>query len=350
LCEEACVREAAEGKPVVIGQLQRYATDAVIATGRSPYKRGAPTGKRVAIVGAGPAGLACAHALAVAGVESTIFEARGKPGGLNEYGIAAYKAVDDFAAKEAEFILSVGGIEVQYGVALGSAVKLEDLRRDYDAVFLAAGLGATNKLGLANEDLENVVDAVDYIGLLRQTKDLTTLPVPRRVVVIGGGMTAVDAAVQTKRLGAESVTMVYRRGADAMKASAFERELAQTSGVAIRTWARPVAIEGHAGALTGIVFEDTHEHESGRAAPGSVFRIECDMMFTAIGQRGAPEALGGAQIDLKDGRIVIDDERRTSLQGVWAGGDCVFGGQDLTVSAVEDGKQAARSIIATLGV
>ncbi len=349
LCEEACVREAAEGKPVSIGLLQRYATDAIIASGKSPYKAGARTGKRAAIVGAGPAGLACAHALSIGGVETTLFEARDKPGGLNEYGIAAYKTIDDFAAKEAAFILSIGGIEVEYNVALGRNAKLDDLRRDYDAVFLAMGLGSTNRLGLPNEtELENVVDAVDYIARLRQTKDLTTLPVGRRIVVIGGGMTAIDIAVQTKRLGAQSVTIVYRRGADKMKASRFERELAQTSGVVIRTWARPVSLEGHAGALSGVVFEDTHEHEGVLASPGSVFRIEADMLFTAIGQRGAPEALGGAPIELKDGRIVVDGERRTSLEGVWAGGDCVFGGLDLTVSAVEDGKQAARSIIAAL--
>ena len=351
LCEEACVREAAEGKPVVIGLLQRYATDAVIDSGKSPYARGSPTGKRVAIVGAGPAGLACAHALALAGVDSTIFEARQKPGGLNEYGIAAYKTVDDFAQREAAFILSIGGIKVRYGAGLGRDIKLDELRLDYDAVFLGLGLGSTNKLGLPREDeLENVIDAVDYIARLRQAKDLTTLPVGRRVIVIGGGMTAIDIAVQSKKLGAQSVTMVYRRGPEQMKASRFERELAQTNGVVLRFWARPVSLEGHAGALSGVVFEDTHEHEGVLAAPGSVFRVEADMLFTAIGQRGTPEALDCAQIDLQGDRIVIDAERRTTLQGVWAGGDCVFGGKDLTVSAVEDGKQAARSIIAALGV
>ncbi len=350
LCEEACVREAAEGKPVQIGLLQRYATDAVIETGRSPYTRAAPTGKRVAIVGAGPAGLACAHALAVAGVDVTIFEARGKPGGLNEYGIAAYKTVDDFAAKEAAFVLSVGGIETQYGVALGEHVKLDELRRDYDAVFLAMGLGATNKLGLPGEsELENVADAVDYIAALRQAEDKTALPIGRRVVVIGGGMTAIDIAVQSKKLGAQNVTIVYRRSEDHMKASRFERELAQTNGVVIRTWARPVAIEGHAGALSGVLFEDTHEHGGALASPGSVFRIEADMLFTAIGQRGTPDVLEGAGVELEGGRIVVDGERRTSVPGVWAGGDCVLGGEDLTVSAVEDGKQAARSIVAALG-
>ena len=347
LCEEACVREAAESKPVVIGKLQRYATDPTIANGKSPYARGAPTGRRVAIVGAGPAGLACAHALAVAGVDSTIFEPREKAGGLNEYGIAAYKTADDFAAREVDFILSIGGIEIRRGQALGRDVKLDDLRRDYDAVFLGAGLGATNKLGLPKEnELQNVVDAVDYIARLRQAKDLSTLPVGRRIVVIGGGMTAVDAAVQSKKLGAESVTMVYRRGPEQMKASAYERELAQTNGVVIRYWARPVALEARGDALSGVVFESGAGDENAFAR--SVFRLDADMLFLAIGQRGAPEALGGAPIEVKDGRIVVDSERRTTLEGVWAGGDCVYGGQDLTVSAVEDGKHAARSIAAAL--
>jgi len=346
LCEEACVREVAEGKPVVIGQLQRHATEPAIERGQSPYARGKPAGKRVAIVGAGPAGLACAHELAIAGVESVIFEAREKAGGLNEYGIAAYKTVDDFAAREVEFILSIGGIEIRRGQALGRDVRLEDLRRDYDAVFLGAGLGSTNKLGLPKEtELENVIDAVDYIAALRQAKDLTALPVGRRVLVIGGGMTAIDIAVQSKKLGAETVTMAYRRGPEQMKASPYERELAQTSGVVIRYWARPMALEGHAGAFSGVVFENASEDGD---ASRSVFRIEADVLFTAIGQRGAPEALDGAEIKTKDGRIVVDDQRRASLKGVWAGGDCVFGGQDLTVSAVEDGKQAARSIAAAL--
>jgi dihydropyrimidine dehydrogenase (NAD+) subunit PreT len=350
LCEEACVRETAEAKPVTIGQLQRYAVDPVIGAGKSPYSRGAPTGKRVAVVGAGPAGLACAHALAISGIDTTIYDPREKAGGLNEYGIAAYKMVDDFAAREAAFILSIGGIQVKRGLALGRDVKLEDLRRDYDAVFLGAGLGSTNKLGLPREtELENVIDAVDYIARLRQAKDLSALPVGRRVLVIGGGMTAIDIAVQSKKLGAETVTMVYRRGPEQMKASAYERELAQTTGVVVRYWARPVSLEGHAGALSGVVFENTRERGDALGSPGSVFRIEADVLFTAIGQRGTPEALDGAAIEIKDGRIVVDAERRTSVERVWAGGDCVFGGQDLTVSAVEDGKQAARSIAAALG-
>jgi len=349
LCEEACVREHAEGKPVRIGLLQRHAVDAQMAKGSQPFTRAAPTGKKVAVVGAGPAGLACAHALSVAGHDVVVFEAKVKSGGLNEYGIAAYKAPDDFAQREVEFILSIGGIEIQYGKALGRDVTLDALRQDYDAVFIGAGLPGVNKLGLAGEgELANVVDAVEYIADLRQARDLSTLLVGRRVVVIGGGMTAVDAAVQSKRLGAEMVTIAYRRGIDDMKASGFERELAQTNGVTIRPWARPLSLEGHAGAVSGVLFEHTKLEGGKLVGAGDAFRIEADVVFTAIGQVGASDVFGGEPPELKDGRIVVDSERRTSLKGVWAGGDCVAGGQDLTVSAVEDGKQAARSIIAAL--
>jgi dihydropyrimidine dehydrogenase (NAD+) subunit PreT len=349
LCEEACVREHAEGKPVRIGLLQRHAVDAQMATGKQPFTRAAPTGRRVAIVGAGPAGLACAHALAVAGHEATIFEAREKPAGLNEYGIAAYKTPEDFAAEEAAFILSIGGIEVKHGVALGRNFTLAELRRDFDAVFLGIGLGGVNKLGLTGDDaLVNVVDAVDWIAELRQAPDLSKLPVGRRVVVIGGGMTAVDAAVQSKRLGAEIVTMVYRRGIDDMKASAYERELAQTNGVAIRPWAKPIRLEAHDGAVSAVVFERTRLEDGGLAGTGEAFRIDADVVFAAIGQKGKPEVFGAETPELRDGKLVVDQQRRTSLKGVWAGGDCVAGGLDLTVSAVEDGKQAARSIDAAL--
>jgi glutamate synthase (NADPH/NADH) small chain len=350
LCEEACVREAAEGKPVRIGLLQRNAVDAQMAIGVTPFTRAAPTGKRVAIVGAGPAGLACAHALAVAGHHATIFDRRDKSGGLNEYGIAAYKTPDDFAAREVAFILSIGGIAVEHGVALGHDVTLDALKRDYDAVFLGVGLGATNNLDLPGEgELANVIDAVDYIADLRQSPDLGGLPVGRRVVVIGGGMTAVDVAVQSKRLGAESVTIVYRRSLDQMKASGYERELAQTNGVLIRSWARPIAIEAQGETATAVVFERTREDNGKLVGAGGSFRLEADVVFAAIGQKVEPATLEGvgAKRD-RDGRIIVDAERRTSLPGVWAGGDGVSGGLALTVSAVEDGKRAARSIDAAL--
>lgn len=343
LCEEACVREAAEGKPVKIGLLQRYATDVLMASGRQPFPRPASTGRRVAVVGGGPAGLSCAHGLARLGHDVTVFEARPKLGGLNEYGIAAYKATEDFAQAEIAFILGIGGIDARTGAVLGQTIDLASLRKEYDAVFLGIGLAGVNKLGLAGDAmLEGVVDAVDYIARLRQASDLSTLPVGRRIVVIGGGMTAIDVAVQSRRLGAEDVTIVYRRGEEAMKASAYERQLAQTNGVLIRTQAMPVALLGDAGKVTGVTFE----RSDGRiAGTGETYTIPADMVFTAIGQVLVPNALGGADVlALSGGRIVVDAFRRTSLAGVFAGGDCVAGGQDLTVAAVEDGKQAALAI------
>ena len=349
LCEEACVREAAEGKPVKIGQLQRYAVDAQMAIAEHPYARAAATGKTIAVVGAGPAGLACAHALSRAGHNVVIYEARPKIAGLNEYGIAAYKTPDDFAAREAAFILGIGGIETKTGAALGRNISLETLTKDYDAVFLGLGLPGVNKLGLPGEEtLENVEDAIAFIAELRQAKDLARLPIGRRVVVIGGGMTAVDAAVQSKRLGAELVTIAYRRGIEDMKASPYERQLAQTNGVTIRPWARPIGLESHDGAVSGVVFERTKLEGGKLVADGAPFQLEADVVFTAIGQTGAGDIFGATPPRMQAGKIAVDEERRTSLAKVWAGGDCIVGGLDLTVAAVEDGKRAARSIIAAL--
>jgi dihydropyrimidine dehydrogenase (NAD+) subunit PreT len=194
-----------------------------------------------------------------------------------------------------------------------------------------------------------VIEAVGYIADLRQAADLTKLPIGRRVVVIGGGMTAVDVAVQAKLLGAELVTIVYRRGQEQMKASGYEQDLAQTHGVLIRTWSRPTALEGADGKVSGIVFERTLDKDGKLAGSGETFRLEADIVFSAIGQLLTPASFGGeGALQGKDGRILVDDERRTSAPGVWAGGDCIYGGQDLTVGAVEDGKQAARSIDAAL--
>jgi dihydropyrimidine dehydrogenase (NAD+) subunit PreT len=346
LCEEVCVREMAEGKPVKIGLLQRHATDALLADGRQIFVRAPVTGKRIAVAGGGPAGLACAHKLAELGHSVTVFEARERLAGLNEYGIAAYKVVDSFAQREVDFILSIGGITVKVGTVLGRDVHLADLRRDYDAVFLGLGLAGVNKLGLAGEDLlEGVVDAVDYIARLRQAPDLAAVPVGRRVVVIGGGMTAIDVAVQAKRLGAEEVAIVYRRGPADMKASAYEQELAQNSGVTIRYWARPVTLEGTRNKLSGVTFERTQIVEGQLLDAGEAFHMRADMVFTAIGQTLLAGAGGGVDVlEMSGGRLCVDAERRTSLRGVWAGGDCIAGGMDLTVSAVEDGKQGALSI------
>lgn len=341
LCEEACVRTEAEGKPVRIGQLQRHATDVLIESGEQKFSRAAATGKKIAIVGGGPAGLACAHRLAIYGHDVTIHEAKEKAGGLNEYGLAAYKTPGDFAQREIEYILGIGGIKVRSGVALGENLNLGDLTKDHDAVFLGLGMGGVNALGLEGEDLDGVVDAIDYIADLRQSPDKAKLPVGRRIVVIGGGMTAVDIAVQTKRLGAEEVSMVYRRGREQLKASGYEQELAQTSGVQIRLWAAPVRILGEGGKVTGVEFEYRNGDGGGT---GETFILAADQVFKAIGQKFLPACIADSGVTLSGGRIAVDDERRTSVGNIWAGGDCVDGGEDLTVSSVEDGKLAAESI------
>ena len=347
LCEEACVREAAEGKPVRIGMLQRYATDTLMRANTHPFQRAPATGKHVAVVGAGPAGLACAHRLAMLGHEVTIYEARKKPGGLNEYGIAAYKAVNGFAQAEVNFILGIGGIRIVEGKALGKAITLEGLRAQHDAVFLGMGLQGVNALGIRNDEAKGVEDAVDYIASLRQASDLSRLRIGRRVAVIGGGMTAIDIAVQAKLLGAEEVTILYRRGAAQMKASRYEQELAQTKGVVIRHWVMPKKVLVSDGRATGLECEYTTEIKGRLQGTGETFRIGADQIFRAIGQSFIAKPLKDA-LALEGGRIRIDHERRTSLPDVWAGGDCAAGGEDLTVAAVEDGKRAAQSIHAFL--
>jgi len=346
LCEEACVRNHDQGKPVTIGSLQRFATDALMATGRQPYRRGAPTGRRVAVVGAGPAGLSCAHKLSTLGHDVVVFDARPKPGGLNEYGIAAYKTVDGFAQAEVDFILSVGGIELRPGMALGRDVTLAGLRRDFDAVFLGLGLGAANVLGVDEKGLTGVEDAIEFIAALRQAQDLTQLAIGRRVVVVGGGMTAVDAAVQAIKLGAGEVTILYRRGPEHMNASGYEQELALVNGVVIRHWARPLECLGEAGMLRAVRVMRTALVDGRLVDTGETFELPADQLFKAIGQVFVRTGLegGGELLELEHGRILVDAERRTSLPGVWAGGDCVAGGRDLTVVAVEDGKQAALSM------
>ncbi len=340
LCEEACVREMAEGKPVDIGRLQRFATDVLMQADGHPFMRAAATGRRIAAVGAGPASLACAHRLAMHGHEVVIYDSRDKPGGLNEYGIASYKTVDGFAQAEIAWLLGIGGIELRHSLALGRDLWLDDLRRTHDAVFLGIGLAGVNSLGADREDIENVVDAVGFIADLRQAKDLTTVKIGRNVVVIGGGMTAIDAAVQSKLLGAENVTIVYRRGRDRLSASEYEQDLATSKGVRLVTNARPVAVVG-TDTVKEIEFEYTREGADGLAGTGETFRLAADQVFRAIGQRlsGVPDAL-----ELEGGKIRSDAEGATSLKGVWAGGDCATGGDDLTVTAVAQGRDAAEAI------
>lgn len=343
LCEQACVRNTAEERPVAIGRLQRHAVDARLAAveGGAPYpfKRAPDTGRRVGVVGAGPAGLACAHALARAGHQVVVMDARPKAGGLNEYGLAPYKMADDFAAREVAFILGIGNITLEHCRALGRDFKLADLTSAYDAVFLGIGLGDTNRLGIAGEDLPHVEDAIQFIRRVREGGPDNPPPVGSRVVVIGGGNTAVDAAIQAKRLGADEVTLIYRRGPAQMSATGWEQELARNNGVMIRCYATPVAITADHVAVARTQLK-------GQSSPP--LTLAADMVLKAVGQRLDQAGLGaacGPDLLFSMGKIAVDSGGRTSLARVYAGGDCIASGEDLTVRSVEDGKRAAATII-----
>ncbi|MGN6826865.1 NAD(P)-dependent oxidoreductase [Paucibacter sp. M5-1] len=342
LCEQACVRNTNESKPVEIGLLQRFATDAFFAKpdAKPLFTRAPATGKKVAVVGAGPAGLAAAHGLARRGHEVLLFESRPKLGGLNEYGLATYKTTEGFAQKEVDWLLSIGGITVKTGQQLGRDITLNQLAAEFDAVFLGLGLAGVNALGITEPQCEGVRPAVDFIAELRQSSP-AEVRVGQKVLVIGGGMTAVDASVQSKKLGAREVTMVYRRGVEGLSASGYEQEWAQKNGVLLRTWAAPKQILAVNGRVTGVQFAVTALRDGQLVETGELFTLEADMVLKAIGQSFVP---AGVELELKSGRIATDAAGKTSHVKVWAGGDCRFGGRDLTVEAVEHGKQAAISI------
>ena len=340
LCEQACVREISEGKPVEIGRLQRYATDSIMELSQHPFERSAETGLKIAVIGAGPAGLACAHRLAMHGHKVTILDKNNKAGGLNEYGIAAYKSVDNFAQKEIDWLLEIGGIEIKSNCVLNENIFIDELKAEYNAVFLGVGLAGVNELSVPGNDKNNVLDAVKFIENLRQKEDKASIPIGRKIVVIGGGMTAVDAAVQSKLLGADDVSIVYRRERAKMGASKFEQDLATSKGVRIIENASPVEISGNE-AASSIKFAYTKSTNGVLEIQSEEFELEVDQVFKAIGQN-----IDSSLHDLKleNGKIVIDEEGRTSIKGLWAGGDCALGGEDLTVTAVAQGRDAAESI------
>ena len=340
LCEQACVREISEGKPVEIGRLQRYATDSIMEASLHPFERSSETGLKIAVIGAGPAGLACAHRLAMHGHTVTIFDKNKKAGGLNEYGIAAYKSVDNFAQKEIDWLLEIGGIEIKSNCVLNENIFMDELKTEYNAVFIGVGLVGVNELSVPGNDKNNVLDAVKFIEDLRQKKDKASIPIGRKIVVIGGGMTAVDAAVQSKLLGADDVSIVYRRERAKMGASKFEQDLATSKGVRIIENASPVEISGNE-AVSSIKFAYTKSTNGVLEIQSEEFELEVDQVFKAIGQNIDSNL---RDLKLENGKIVIDEEGRTSIKGIWAGGDCALGGEDLTVTAVAQGRDAAESI------
>ena len=350
LCQLACVRNDHEQKPVEIGLLQRYATDSVLNNGVQLFSRQENTGKSIAVVGAGPAGISCAHRLAVLGHKITVYDAKDKLGGLNEYGIAAYKTPNDFAQQELDYILDIGGITIETGMQLGKQINLEGLQEKYDAVFLGCGLGSVNKLNLDNEDISGVIDAVEYIANLRQTNNKDELMVGKNIVVIGGGMTAIDIAVQSKLLGAEQVTIAYRRSKKIMAASEYEQALAKKHDVQIQYNMSPKRLIADDSHVTAMEFDVMKlQNDGSLKASGENITLKADVVFKAIGQKLVTEGLtDNNSLEIEKGRIVVDEQRKTSLSKVWAGGDCVLDGDNLTVSAVQDGKLAAISINETL--
>ena len=348
LCEGACVLGESH-KPIQIGRLQRYATDAVDP--RRVLRRGTPNGKRVAIIGAGPAGLSCAGYLAQQGVDVTLFERRPLAGGLSTYGIIALREPAEVALAEVEMIRGLG-VTVREGVEFGRDIEWSSLQREFDAVFLSVGLGATPRLGIPGE--EHILDGIEYI---EQSKvDNGPMRVGRRVVVIGAGNTAIDCATIARRLGAARVTMVYRRTEREMTAYAHEYDFVKREGVDVQFLAQPVRVLTRDGSVAGLECSSVELgalDESGRPAPreipGAVFVLEADQIVRAIGQhRPAIAALLG--LDTERGFIQVNADFETSVPGVFAGGDCIRArGAASTVMAVQDGKLAAGAILGRLG-
>jgi glutamate synthase (NADPH/NADH) small chain len=356
LCEGACVMHRYNKQPIEIGRLQRHAMDSFYGNGaKLPWARASEKGGKVACIGAGPASLACAAELRKHGYGVTIFESRPLAGGLNTYGVAEYKLRPTDSLREVELVKSLGA-EFRFGVTVGEEITLEDLEQEYAAIFLAIGLGPTETIALPGEDLTGVVDALRFIA---DYKTAQTIPVGRRVAVIGGGNTAIDAANAAKRLGAEEVTMVYRRGEREMPAFLFEYEHSKLEGVQFCFQAQPVAIQSatadptRVGALECVRMELGAPDASGRrkAQPiaGSKMWIECDMVIPAVGQSRFLEFLKGCRgIEVRDGMVVVDPQTgRTGNPRYYAGGDCVNGGREV-VDAVAEGKRAGLGIVSWL--
>lgn len=353
LCEGACVENTHLKSPVLIGRLQRHACDAAQDESMRFYAAGPDTGKSVAVIGAGPAGLACAHELRKRGHRVTVFDARNVAGGLNTLGIAAYKQDTAFALTEVERVKRIG-VEIRLRQRTDAA-KLRRLLAEYDAVFLAIGLGRTAPLSIPGENLKGVVESLELIARTH-TQPPGRCRVGRRVIVIGGGNTAMDAANAAVRLGAECVMVAYRRDREAMPAFAHEVELAAASGVRFEWLAQPVRILGKSGRVRGVRFVRTRLSGKGRQAKltpvrGSEFELECDTVIKALGQEPLRELLGGIDgITLtREGRVQVDPvTMATGAPKLFAGGDCRAGAMEEVVSAVQDGKLAAAGIHARL--
>ncbi|HTI09292.1 MAG TPA: NAD(P)-dependent oxidoreductase [Puia sp.] len=349
LCEGACVYNLMDEEAIPIARLQRYSTEPAIQEKWPLFERKPSRGKKVAIVGAGPAGLSCAHALSREGIDVTIFEKEPKGGGLMTYGIAAYKVTPEFCAEELDYILSLGGIEVKYEQELGRNLSMNDLYTNYNAVYLGFGVGLARHLEIPGEELEGVIDAIRFIYDIR-SKDYPAIPVGDKVVVIGMGMTAIDAATQAKRLGAGEVTLVYRRTEEEMPCTHTELDLAKLDGCRITWLAAPkelIGTDGHVTQLVCSIMQLGEPDAGGRRSPidtGKTFTLETDMVIKATGQIPYETLVEASGLPNSRGKISTDARGITGLKGVFAGGDCVNGGKEV-VDAVQAGKDGAAAIL-----
>lgn len=353
LCEGACVYNLLDEEPIQIARLQQYSASKALNNNWQLFPRKPSAGKKVAIVGAGPAGLSCAHVLSREGIDVTIFEKESKGGGLMTYGIAAYKVTPQFCEDEVNYITAIGGIDIKYHQELGKNLILADLQKNYNAVYLGIGVGIARNLDIPGENLEGVVDAISFIYEIRD-KGYPSVPIGDKVAVIGMGMTAIDAATQAKRLGAREVTMVYRRTGDEMPCTEFELNIAKLDGCEIIWLAAPKEVIGN-GKVEKLVCSKMKLGEpdgSGRRSPvdtGETFTLDVDMVIKAAGQVPFEELVEELKIKNARGKIVIDDECSTNIEGVFAGGDAVNGGKEV-VDAVQAGKHGAAAILSFLGL
>lgn len=354
LCEGACVYNLMEEEPISIAKLQRFSTEKAINQQWPLYTRKPNIGKKIAVVGAGPAGLACAHALSLEGLEIDIFEKEAEGGGLMTYGVAAYKVSPEICKDEVDWILSIGGIKVHYNQELGKDIALDELKSKYDAVFLGIGVGLARGLDIPGESLDGVVDAISFIYDIR-TKGYQNIPIGDKVVVIGLGMTAIDAATQSKRLGAKEVTIAYRRTEDEKPCTDVELDIAKLDGCNLLYLASPKEILGKDGVVQSIVFDKMELGDAdanGRRKPintGVSFTLETDMVIKAVGQVPYESLVDGAGISHDWGKVKLAEGNATNIEGVFAGGDCVNGGREV-VDAVQAGKDGANSILKYLKV
>lgn len=351
LCEGACVLQKYQS-PVAIGRLQRFVTDWAAANDVKVLAAGRKTGKKVAVIGGGPAGLTCAAELVKLGHEVTVFEARERAGGLNSYGIVPMRLPTTDSLTEVEMIRALG-VEIKTGIVVGKDVPAADLLRDHDAVFVGVGLGKGRSLGIPGEDLPGVCDALDLLAAAKSGQ-WGDLRLGKQVAVIGGGNTAIDAATVSKRLGAEEVTVLYRRTEQEMPAYRPELDFARLEGIQFRWLTAPVRILGEqqVAGLECVRMRLGDPDESGRRRPipvaGSEHRVAVDTVIKALGQTPLEALAASLGVEVKNGLIQVDPGGgRTSNPRVFAGGDCVRGGSEV-VFAVQEGKRAAHGIHAAI--